>query len=166
MECSLRAQDCTNSIKDRMNVELSSPLRLFGDFYPWWAVGFSGPWGRRSCGDGTLWIWSPPTPSLNGAILGGKFSQISQVMFVPDAGCLKLPDSLFLSEHTVQWLRQRCYFGVQCLRGVLHVGSGWETRFCRGRPQLQFYALIPWNFFSVSTRNRTISTSKGKRGNQ
>ena len=32
MECSLRAEDCTNSIKDRMNVELSSPLWLFGDF--------------------------------------------------------------------------------------------------------------------------------------
>lgn len=102
MECSLRAQDCTNSIKDRMNVELSSPLRLFGDFIrdeQWVSRGLEGGGAVAMERFGSD---PPPTPSLNGAILGGKFSQISQVMFVPDAGCLKLPDSLFLSEHTVQ----------------------------------------------------------------
>lgn len=83
-------------------------------------------------------------PSLNEAISGvmGRFSQISQVMFVPDVGCLKLLESLFCQnmQFGILCFPSGCHLGAQCLSGVLsgsfafsaagshRVGSGWKTR--------------------------------------
>lgn len=103
MECSLRAEGCTNSIKAWMNVKWSSAPPLFGDYKSSvlimmrinkWVMAYSSL--RMS-----LWWWSCLDlilRPLHGAI-SGKFSQITQVMFVPDSssssGDLKLPQSLF-----------------------------------------------------------------------
>lgn len=86
--------------------------------FPWWGINEClRPWvrslQRSAClrDDGI-------DGSLNGAILG-KYSQISQVMFVPDTDCLRLPPSLF--SQNMQFSIICCVFiwllfcGVQCL---------------------------------------------------
>ena len=70
MECSLRAEDYTNSIKDQMNVKLSSPLWFCRDFThdeEWVSQGLErGAVVTEGFGS------DPHPPALNGAILGGS----------------------------------------------------------------------------------------------